>query len=51
MPYAVKERGDKWITYNKDTGKTKGTHSSRAKAMSQMRLLYGVKHGMKPRGE
>ena len=50
MPYKVIKRGNKYLTINKQTGKVKGTHDSMAKAMSQMRLLYGVEHGMKPTG-
>ena len=48
VPYAVRKDGERWITYNKDTGETKGKHSSREKAMSQMRLLYMVKGGGTP---
>ena len=49
MPYAVRKKGNKYVTVNKDTGQVKGTHTSKKKAVSQMRLLYGIKHGMKPR--
>ena len=49
MPYDIRRKGEKWVTYNKETGETKGTHDSRDKAVAQMRLLYGVKGGMKPR--
>lgn len=51
MPYAVRKQGDKWITYNTETGQKKGTHDSKAKANRQMRLLYGVEHGWKPTGK
>ena len=51
MPYGIKQENGKWITYNKDTGDVKGTHDSREKAVKQMRLLYGVEHGMKVRGK
>ena len=47
MPYAVRKQGDRWITYNKDTGDVKGKHATREEAMSQMRLLYHVKGGGK----
>lgn len=47
MPYAVRKRGNKWVTINKDTGHVKGTHASRAKAVAQMRLLYHVEGGGK----
>ena len=49
MPYAVRRQGEIWITYNKETGDVKGKHKSREDAMKQMRLLYGVEHGMVPR--
>jgi hypothetical protein len=42
MPYAIRKRGNKWVVINKETGKVKGTHSSREKAAAQMRLLYGI---------
>ena len=45
MPYDISKRGNKWVTYNKDTGDVKGTHDSREAALKQMRLLYHVKHG------
>lgn len=48
MPYGIKKRGKKWITYNRDTGEIKGTHDSFAKAEAQRRLLEGIKHGWKP---
>ncbi len=43
MPYAVEQRGDKWVTINSETKQVKGTHDSKAKAIRQMRLLYMVK--------
>lgn len=51
MPYAVRKRGSKWVTVNKNTGDVKGTHSSKAKAEAQRRLLEGIKHGWKPTGK
>lgn len=51
MPYALKQRGEKWVVVNKDTGKVKGTHDSKVEAMRQMRLLYGVAHGWRPTGK
>lgn len=45
MPYAVRKRGNQWVTINKETGDVKGTHSSREKALAQMRLLYHVESG------
>lgn len=47
MPYSVNKRGDRWVTINKATGKVHGTHDTREKAMSQMRLLYHVERGGK----
>lgn len=51
MPYKVIARGDKFAVVNKDTGHVKGMHDSKEKAMSQMRLLYGIEHGMVPRSK
>ena len=48
MPYEVVKEGDKWVTRNKDTGKVKGTHDTKAKAIRQMRLLYMVESGKTP---
>ena len=49
MPYIVRKKGDKWLTVNSETGEVKGTHDSKQKATAQLRLLYGVEHGMVPR--
>lgn len=46
MPYKVIQRGNKYLTVNEQTGDIKGTHDSKAKAMAQMKLLYGIEHGM-----
>ena len=51
MPYAIRERNDKFVVVNTDTGQVKGTHDSRIKAERQMRLLYGIEHGWKPTGK
>ena len=48
MPYAIKKEGSKFKVINKQTGKVHGTHPSKAKALSQMRLLEGIDHGWKP---
>jgi hypothetical protein len=48
MPYAIKKVGSKFKVINKNTGKVHGTHSTKAKALSQMRLLYGIEKGWKP---
>ena len=50
MPYGIEQRGDKWVTINTETGKVKGTHDSKAKALRQMRLLYMVEGGKQPTG-
>jgi hypothetical protein len=47
MPYAIRKDGSRWITYNKDTGDVKGKHSTREKAIKQMRLLYMVENDKK----
>lgn len=49
MPYQIKKVKDKWIVVNKETGKLKGTHDTYKKAVAQMRLLYGIEHGLIPR--
>ncbi|MCD5384904.1 MAG: hypothetical protein LRZ94_01140 [Candidatus Pacebacteria bacterium] len=51
MPYKVIRKGNKWLTINEITGKIKGTHDSKHKAIAQMKLLYGIKSGIKPRGK
>lgn len=48
MPYDVKKQGNKYVTYNTETGDVKGTHDTREKAMKQLRLLYMVKSGKEP---
>jgi len=48
MPYKIIKSGSKYKVVNKNTGKVHGTHSSKAKALSQMRLLYGIERGWKP---
>jgi len=48
MPYKIVKRGNKYLTVNKQTGKIKGRHASKKKAVAQMRLLYMVDSGKKP---
>jgi hypothetical protein len=36
------------LTINTETGKIKGRHSSKEKALRQMRLLYMIESGKKP---
>lgn len=50
MPYAIRKSDNKFKVVNTETGKTKGTHASRAKAKDQVNLLRGVEHGWKPTG-
>jgi hypothetical protein len=51
MPYKIVKKGNKYLTVNKQTGKVKGTHSSRKKALSQMKLLYMIESGKKPKNK
>jgi hypothetical protein len=44
MPYKIVKRGNKYLTVNKQTGKIKGRHASKKKAVSQMRLLYKIEN-------
>jgi hypothetical protein len=49
MPYEVKHKGaGRYAVVNKKTGKEYGL-TTKAKAEAQMRLLYGMEGGMKPR--
>ena len=50
MPYDVRYKNGKWETINTETNKVKGTHSSKAKALRQMRLLYMIEGGKQPTG-
>jgi len=50
MPYSIEKRGDKWVLINTDTGKVKGTHDSKIKAIRQRNLLQGIEHGWTPSG-
>jgi hypothetical protein len=49
MPYSIVKRGDKYLTINKETGKVKGTHDTRKKAVAQMRLLYKIENQSNPK--
>lgn len=51
MPYQIEKGEDKFVVVNKTTGKVKGTHDSRKKALRQMRLLYMVEGGKSPTGK
>jgi len=48
MPYKIAKRGNQYLTVNKQTGKIKGRHASKKKAVAQMRLLYRIEAGKKP---
>lgn len=52
MPYGLEHWGKKAIVVNTLTGKHFSEHPIPIKkAEAQMRLLYGVEHGMKPRNK
>lgn len=40
MPYDVKKDGNKWKTYNPNSGKVYGTHDTEKEAEAQKRALY-----------
>lgn len=52
MPYDLRKKGTGYIVVNTATGKE---HSKKplpkARAEAQMRLLYGIEHGMVPRNK
>jgi len=52
MPYEMRKKGRGYVVVNMVTGKE---HSNKpipkARAEAQMRLLYGIEHGMIPRKE
>lgn len=52
MPYELRKKGTGYVVKNMVTGQE---HSKkpipRARAEAQMRLLYGIEHGMIPRGK
>ena len=52
MPYEIKKKGTGYVVVNKETGKEhskKGIPKTRAE--KQMKLLYGIEHGMIPKGK
>lgn len=51
MPYAVERKNSKYAVVSKETGEVTGTYATKAKAESQVRLLYGVDNEMTPRGK
>lgn len=52
MPYELRKKGTGYVVVNTQTGKE---HSKKpipkARAEAQMRLLYGIEHGMIPTGK
>lgn len=40
MPYKLHQSGDRWQVIAKDTGRVVGTHTTRRKAVAQIRALY-----------
>lgn len=50
MPYSIRQSNSKYKVVNKETGKVKGTHTTKAKAQKQINLLRGVEHGWHPTG-
>lgn len=40
MPYKILKRGEYFVVISKKTGKVKGKHKTRKKALSQLRALY-----------
>jgi hypothetical protein len=51
MPYdKIHNKDGTYTVKNAETGKVHASHTTLAKAEAQMRLLHGVDHGMKPRG-
>jgi len=49
MPYAVVPHSGAFAVVNTETGRVHAKHTTKEKAVAQMRLLYGIEHGMKPR--
>jgi hypothetical protein len=50
MPYKIVKSGSGFGVANSDTGKMHSKHTTKEKAMKQMRLLYMVESGKKPTG-
>lgn len=47
MPYKIVKKNDKYLVINELTGKVKGTHDTKDKAISQMRFLYSIEKSIK----
>jgi hypothetical protein len=51
MPYnKIHNKDGTYTVKNAETGKVHASHTTKEKAEAQMRLLHGVDHGMKPKG-
>ena len=52
MPYILEKHGTGYKVKNTQTGAYKSKKPlPKARAEAQMRLLYGIEHGMKPRNK
>lgn len=51
MPYDIRLIKGEYCVINTDKHENKGCSKTKAKAVAHMRFLYGVEHGMKPKGE
>lgn len=40
LPFGIKSSGEKWVVYNKDTGRVLGTHESMAGAQKQLKAVH-----------
>ena len=49
MPYKVNQVMGGFEVVNTETGKVHAKHTTKARALKQVRLLNAVKHGMRPR--
>jgi hypothetical protein len=50
MPYAIKQNSDgTYRVINEDTGDVKMKSGTKKEAKAQMRLLYGLEHGLRRR--
>ena len=47
MPYSVVKHGTGYAVINNITGKVHAKHTTKEKAMAQVRLLHGIDAGMK----
>ncbi len=40
MPYSVRKKGKRWTVVNKKTREVLGTHTSKKKAVNQLKAVY-----------